>query len=77
MQASERLYLTADGERVVSEGDPDAASLFAAEGDEIDDEDAKRFGLKSKGKPANKEADRPEDKSAAKPAKKRAKRKGG
>lgn len=34
--ASQRLYRTAD-DRVVVEGDPDAAFLLAAEGDEIPD----------------------------------------
>lgn len=41
----ERLYLTADGKRVVGEGDADAASLFAATGKPISEADARRFGI--------------------------------
>ena len=43
--AEERLWLTADRERVVGEGDPEAAFLLAAEGDTIEAEEAKRLGL--------------------------------
>lgn len=42
--APRRLYRTAD-DRIVPEGDPDAAFLFACEGDEISDADAKQYGL--------------------------------
>lgn len=46
LEAGERLFQTADLERIVSESDPDAAYLFAAEGDRISAEDAKQYGLK-------------------------------
>jgi enoyl-CoA hydratase/carnithine racemase len=45
MQARERLYLTADRDRIVREGDPKAAFLYAALGDEIPASAAERFGL--------------------------------
>ncbi len=54
MQVDRRLWLTADKERVVEDGDPAAAFLFASEGDEISDEDAKQYGVKAKAAPANK-----------------------
>lgn len=54
-KADKRLYLTADRSRVVEEGDPEAASLLAAEGQEILDAEAERLGLtgtaKSKAEP--------------------------
>jgi len=45
MIAAERLWLTASGDRLVGDGDVDAAVLFAAPGDEISDEDVAAFGL--------------------------------
>lgn len=45
VESEEPLWLTADGERLVAEGDPEAASLFAAAGHRIGREDALRFGL--------------------------------
>lgn len=64
--AKERLYRTVD-DRVVSEGDPDAAYLLAAEGDEIPE----GFDVpKSKIAPAEKAADTPANKAVAKPANK-------
>lgn len=65
---TERLYLTADKERVVKEGDPGAAFLFATPGKEISAEDAKRYGIASKKaapKPADKEAEPPANKSGS------------
>lgn len=46
MRAEERIWLTADRKAVVSEGHPKAAFLWAAEGDEIPEADAERFGLR-------------------------------
>ena len=46
MKADRRLYLDATRSRVVEEGDPAAAILYAAVGDEIDAAEAKRYGLK-------------------------------
>lgn len=43
--ARERLYLTADRANLVREGDPKAAFLYAAKGDEIPASAADRFGL--------------------------------
>lgn len=45
MLARERLYLTADRDRLVRTGDPKAAFLYASPGDEIPDSAAARFGL--------------------------------
>ncbi len=45
MIAAERLYLTADRQRVVREGDTEAAFLYAAPGDEIPDSAVEMFGL--------------------------------
>ncbi len=58
MFTNRRLWLTADGKRVVEEGDPASATLFAAEGDEILDEVAEKFEIKRLKKPV-------EDKAAA------------
>jgi Rieske Fe-S protein len=49
-----KLWLTADRERVVEDGDPEAASLLASKGKAIPDDVAKRYGLT--GKPARPEA---------------------
>ncbi|QXN68004.1 hypothetical protein [Microcystis phage Mwe-Yong1] len=43
--ACERLYLTADRTRVVPHGSPEAAFLYASEGDEIPASAAEKFGL--------------------------------
>lgn len=45
MQARERLWLTADKQRLVGEGHRDAATLYAAIGDEVPQESADKFGL--------------------------------
>jgi hypothetical protein len=44
--AKERLYLTADGKRVVKEGDPAANSLLVGKGCEVPRELAEKHGLK-------------------------------
>lgn len=54
-KTTERLFLTADGKRLVPEGSKDAATLYCIPGDEIRDPAAERFGLK-----------KPEDKKAGK-----------
>lgn len=43
--SKKRLWLTADGARVVEEGDPAAAFLLVGEGGTVSDEDAKRYNL--------------------------------
>jgi hypothetical protein len=48
MRADKRYYLNADRSKVVEQDDPDAAYLLAAEGDDITNEDVKRYGLGSK-----------------------------
>jgi hypothetical protein len=47
MEAKQRLWLTKDGKRLVADGNPQATTLYAAPGDEIPDETARRFGLKA------------------------------
>ncbi len=54
MVAAERLYLTADKKKLVSEGDPKAAILYATPGDEIPASSAKQFGLVDGGLPEGK-----------------------
>lgn len=67
MKATERLYLTSDGSRVVREGDPDSATLFAAVGDDISDADVKRYGLnKGKNTPVAEEMPKDEQEAEAK-----------
>ena len=68
----ERLWLTADRERVVKEDDPEAAFLFATPSDRVSVEDAERYGLvpkkggsKAREKPATKESKPEADKQAA------------
>lgn len=51
MQARERLYLTAEKDRLVRHGDRDAAFLYAAVGDEIPESAVARFGIVD-GRPA-------------------------
>lgn len=51
MQATRHIYLTADRTRVVLEGDPAGAFLYAAPGDEIPDEAAKRLRIGPDGLP--------------------------
>lgn len=64
MKADRRYWLTADGQRLVEDGDPDARSLFAAEGDEISAEDVKRFGLKAPKADADEKAAQPQPNKA-------------
>lgn len=73
--ADRRLYLTADKERVVEEGDPEAAFLLCAEGRAIHPDHVDRYGLEREdGKvvipgqePEAKSVDAPEDKMAGPP----------
>lgn len=52
MKITERLYLTADRKKIVKEGDPKAAFLLAAKGQELPDVIARQYGLLKKKKPA-------------------------
>lgn len=58
MELDRKLWLTADREKVVEDGDPNAAFLLGNEGSEVPDDEAKRLGLGSKkaAEPANKAA---------------------
>lgn len=58
--ASERLYLTADKERIVSEGDSEARFLLCTEGEDVPEEF--EHLTKMKAKPANKAAPKPDNK---------------
>ncbi len=59
--AQERMFLTADRSRVVPEGDPEAASLYAAPGHRIPAAAAEQFDLAG-GKVPVKLAPKPADK---------------
>lgn len=64
--ATERVFLTADKERVVAADDPEAAFLLANEGSEIPAAEVERLGLagsKSAPKPADKQAEAPANKA--------------
>jgi len=60
--ADRKLWLTDDRSETVEDGDPRAAFLLCSAGDEVSDEDAKRYGVKSKAKSANKEQAPPANK---------------
>lgn len=64
--ANERLWLTANGEKLVKDGDPEAAVLFTTPGKFVSKEDAVKFGLVKKAEaPSNKAKDAPGNKAAA------------
>lgn len=57
MELDRKLWLTADRDKVVEDGDPEAAFLLGAEGATVPDDEAERLGLtgsKQKAAPANK-----------------------
>lgn len=60
-----RYYLTADRSKVVPEGDPAAAFLYATAGREVDADEAKALGLLELDKGAAKEAAQAEPEAAA------------
>jgi hypothetical protein len=62
-EGKEKLFLNADKDKLVKEDSPEAAFLFAAPGDEVDDDEAKRLGLSGK-----KQAEPAANKAASKPA---------
>lgn len=62
MIADRRLWLDATRERVVEDGDPEAAFLLCSPGDELADELVERYGLKERRKPADKARRKPADK---------------
>lgn len=63
MEAKERLYITADKKRLVAEGDPAGAFLYAAPGDTIPQSAVAMFGLVEGAIPGEKRRDGGEDKS--------------
>lgn len=63
--ADKRLWLSADRETVIADGDPRAAFLLCSPGDEVTDEDAKRYGIKAAAKPADKQSAPPSNKGGA------------
>lgn len=71
--ADRRLWLTAERDRLVEDGDPAAAFLFCAPGQPVAMEEARRFGLVDP-KPKAKAVEKPEDKAASPPADKGARR---
>lgn len=54
--ADRRIYLNEDEDTLLEEGDPEARTLFAAEGDEISEDAAKRLGYKPLSESKMKEA---------------------
>jgi hypothetical protein len=57
--ATRRLYLAADGQTVVEEGDPRAATLLVGVGGQLSDADAARYGLLTSPDPEPGEKARP------------------
>lgn len=73
MKLDRTLWLTSDRDRVVEDGDPEAAFLLGTAGKEIPDAEAERLGIEPASKKAQaeeKKADEPADKAAAAPANK-------
>lgn len=68
--ADRRLWLTVDKSRVVEEGDPDAAFLFASPGTEVTAADVQKYDLGPRKPAEQKQAVKPEDKAADPPANK-------
>lgn len=56
--SDKRLYVTADRATVVPEGDPRAAFLLVAEGGELPESEARRYGLIPEAKEQPKAADK-------------------
>lgn len=63
MELDRKLWLTADRDSVVEDGDPGAAFLLGNKGTEITDAEALRLGLKQAKKSADKKADEPANKA--------------
>jgi hypothetical protein len=75
------LYLTADKETMVEEGDPRARYLLVTTGGSLPDDEAKRYGLKARRKAQTEEPapEEPEEgqKAAPGPSTNKARRSGG
>ena len=70
VRADRRLWLTKDRQRVVEDGDPEAAFLLAAKGREIPEAEARRLGLLKGSEPAEDKSLTPENKAPRKRKKK-------
>lgn len=74
IEVDRKLWLTAGRDRVVEDGDPAAAFLYATPGQRVPREEAERLGAVA---PARKQAERAEDKQAGRAEDKgRARRRG-
>lgn len=73
VEVDRRLWLTADRQRVVEDGDPQAAFLYATAGARVPRAEAEELGALP-AKSARKQAERAEDKQAAPAANKATKR---
>lgn len=51
------VWITRDAERLVDEGDPEAAALYAMEGQAINERDAKRLGYEPKASKEERQTD--------------------
>ncbi|MCU0946807.1 MAG: hypothetical protein MUF47_00935 [Porphyrobacter sp.] len=67
MICKQRLYLTADKVKLVADGDPKAAFLYAVPGDEILPEMAEKFGLVDGALPEKKTAKQAKEPAQTKP----------
>lgn len=68
--ADRRLWQTADRSCLVEDGDPEAAFLFCTPGDEVPEEEARRYGLlkvKAEPPPEDKAVKAPPEDKAAEP----------
>ena len=61
VEANERLYLNKGGDKLVKQGDPEAASLYCRVGKKVDAADLERLGYKPQA--AKKKAAKRETKS--------------
>lgn len=61
-RSDRHLWLTADGKRVVEDGDPDAAILYATEGTLVPLSDAQRYKLAPKKRARREPEEAPEPK---------------
>ena len=70
MKLDRTLWLTADREKVVEDGDPRAAFLLGTAGKDVPDAEAQRLGITGKKAPAAKQAPEPANKARSAPANK-------
>ena len=70
MKLDRTLWLTADRDKVVEDGDPKAAFLLGTAGKDVPDDEAKRLGITEKKAPAAKQTPAPANKARSAPANK-------